>query len=73
MLARCYGHALNLAVGDTLKQSRLCHDSMDTAFEISKLIRFSPKQNAAFDRIKVEVPANEDAYLYHGYPGILSN
>ena len=28
-----WGHALNLAVGDTIKQSKLCRDSMDTAFE----------------------------------------
>ena len=62
VLTHCYGHALNLAVGDTIKQSKLCRDSMDTAFEISKLIRFSPKQNAAFDCIKVEVPADEAGY-----------
>ena len=35
---------------------------MDTAFEISKLVGFSPKRNAAFDRIKVEVPADEEGY-----------
>ena len=29
---------VNLAVGDTIKQSKLCRDSIDTAFEISKLI-----------------------------------
>ena len=56
VLTHCYGHALNLAVGDTIKQS--C-DSMDTAFEISELIRFSPKRNAC---IKVEVPADEEGY-----------
>ena len=43
VLTYCLGHALNVAVGDTIKQYKLCHDSMDTAFEISKLIRFSPK------------------------------
>ena len=62
VLTHCYGYALNLAVGDTIKQSKLCRDSMDTAFEISKLIRFSPKRNAAFDHIKVEVPAGEEGY-----------
>ena len=54
VLTHCYGHALNLAVGDSMKQSKVCKDALDTAFEISKLIRYSPKQNAAFDRIKVE-------------------
>ena len=35
---------------------------MDTAFEVSKLIHFSPKGNAAFDRIKAEVPGDEGGY-----------
>jgi len=35
---------------------------MDFAFEISKLIRFSPKQNVAFNCIKAEVPADEEGY-----------
>ena len=37
-----------------MKQSKVCKDALDTAFEISKLIRYSPKRNAAFDCIKVE-------------------
>ena len=36
--AHCYGHALNLAVGDSMKHSKVCKDDLDTAFEISKLI-----------------------------------
>ena len=54
-LTHCYRHALNLAVGDTIKQSKLCHDSMDTAPVFSKT-------NAAFDHIKVKVPADEEGY-----------
>ena len=54
VLTHCYGHALNLAVGDAMKQSKVCKDALDVAFEISKLVRYSPKQNAAFDCIKVE-------------------
>lgn len=50
--AHCYAHALNLAVADTLKQSKVNRDALDTAFEITRLIKFSPKRNAAFDRIK---------------------
>ena len=33
----CYAHALNLAVGDTLKQSIICHEALEVAFEITKL------------------------------------
>ena len=53
----CYGHALNLAVGDCLKSSKICKDTLDTSFEITKLIKFLPKRNASFDRIRV---SNQD-------------
>ena len=33
LLTDCYGLALNLAVADTMKQSKLCHDALDTVFE----------------------------------------
>jgi len=41
----CYGHALNLAVGQTVKQSKICCKALEVAFEITKLIKFSPKSN----------------------------
>ena len=47
--AVCYAHALNLAIGETIKRSKVCCDALNVAFEISKLIKFSPKRNAAFD------------------------
>ena len=50
----CYGHALNLAVGSTMKQSDICRAALEVAFEITKLIKFSPKRNAIFDRIKAD-------------------
>ena len=54
VLTYCYGHALNFAAGDAMKQSKVCKDALDVAFEISKLVRYSPKRNAAFNCIKVE-------------------
>ena len=38
VLTHCYGHALNLAVGDSMKQYKVCKN---TACEISKLVRYS--------------------------------
>ena len=52
LYTHCYGHALSLAVADTMKQSKICRDALDTALEITRLIKFSLKRNAAFDRIK---------------------
>ena len=43
-----------------MKQSKVCRDALDTAYKISKLLRFSPKRHAAFDQIRVENLAEED-------------
>ena len=34
----CYVHALNLAVSYTVKQSKVCCEALEVAYEISKLI-----------------------------------
>ena len=39
----CYGHALNLAACDTIKQSKLMKDALETTHEITKLIKYSPR------------------------------
>lgn len=64
ILTHCYGHALNLAVSDSIKQSKICQDAMDSAFEISKLIRYSPKRYAAFDHIRVENGTDDDSAVH---------
>ena len=46
VFTHCYGHALNLAVSDTIKQSTLMRDCLDTCYEVVKLIKFSPKREA---------------------------
>ena len=51
LYTHCYGHSLNLAMCDTIKQCRLTRDTMDVTNEISKLIKFSPKRNGIFEKI----------------------
>ncbi len=51
----CYGHALNLAVGDIVKQSKLMKHSLETVNEISKLIKKSPKRDAIFQKLKSDL------------------
>lgn len=41
----CYGHALNLAAGDTLKQSKVMKDALETTWKITKLIKYSPRRD----------------------------
>ena len=52
LYTHCYAHSLNLAVSDTMKKSRVCRDALDIAFEITRLIKFSPKREAAFEKIR---------------------
>ena len=51
----CYGHALNLAAGDTIKKNRILRDTLDVTLEISKLLRFSPRRNAIFQKLKTNL------------------
>ena len=54
LFTHCYGHALNLAVCDAVKKCKVIQDAMDSTFEISKLIKFSPKRDAMFTKLKTE-------------------
>ena len=51
----CYAHALNLVVSYTVKQSKVCCEALEVAYEISKLIKFSPKTNASFNTRMAQV------------------
>ena len=52
---RCFGHALNLAVGDMVKNARFLKDSMDTTYDISNLIKKSPKRDAMLQKIRKDI------------------
>ena len=52
LFSHCYGHSLNLAISDAIKNCKVTADALDTIFEISKLIKCSPKRNAMFDKLK---------------------
>ena len=55
VFTHCYGYALNLSVGDTIKQSTLLKDCLDTCYELIKLIKFSPKRDIMLTCIKEEM------------------
>ena len=57
-----YGHALNRAVSDTIKQSKVCCDALDTAYEITRLVKFSPKR---FERIWAELQRMDENPIPH--------
>ena len=58
----CYGHSLNLAVGDSIKRCKVMQSSLDVVFEISKLIKKSPKRDAIFQRLKDEIAVDTPGF-----------
>lgn len=48
----CFGHTLNLAVLDTLRQVTPLSSTLNHFLEICKLIKFSPRRGAIFTKIK---------------------
>ena len=59
LYSHCYGHLLNLAVGDAMKGSKVLKDTIDTTFELTKLVKKSPKRNAKL--ISLQTIVDEDA------------
>ena len=51
----CYGHTLNLAAADTVKQNKLLRDALDITNEISKLLKYSPRRDSIFEMLKEQL------------------
>lgn len=51
----CYGHALNLACGDAIKQCSLIKNALDITHELIKPLKNSPRSNACFETHKTEI------------------
>ena len=55
LLTHCYCHTLNLAVGDTVKSVPLLKETLEDAYELTKLVKYSPKRQAALKNIQEEL------------------
>ena len=64
LLTHCYCHSLNLAVGDTIKNIPLLKDVLDIAYEITKLIKKSPKREAEFRKKQAEIVGQMEHNLH---------
>ena len=60
--SHCYGHALNLAANNTVKKNKILSDVLDTVFEITKLLKFSPKRDALFNKLKQETASGTPGF-----------
>ena len=61
-----YGHCINLAASGSMKTSRIMKDALETTYEITRLIKYSPKPDAKLKQImKSSVDnSNTESVLY---------
>ena len=52
VFTHCYGHSLNLACRDTIKQCKVMHDALDVTYQITKLIKNVPRRGYNSDKNK---------------------
>ena len=51
----CYGHALNLATADVVRNVKCLKNTLDTTLEVSKLLKYSPRRGGIFEKLKSEI------------------
>ena len=56
----CYGHSINLATCDAVKQSKPIKNALETTHEITKLIKHSPRREGIFREIESASDATGD-------------
>ena len=59
LYTHCYGHALNLACQDMIREVKVVKDALDNALELSKLLQYSAKRNAEYKRLKAKLAPQE--------------
>ena len=50
----CHTHSLNLACSHCIRNTAVVSKSLDTSYEITKLVKFSPKPDSHFQKIHEE-------------------
>ena len=55
LYTHCYGHALSLACSDSVMRCKLMRNALDIVYEITKLIKKSPRLDAAFQTIREQL------------------
>ena len=58
----CYAHSLNLACGDWMKNCSVVSKSLATSYEITKLVKFSPKRDSHLRKIHKEEYYDDNEY-----------
>ena len=66
LYTHCYGHSLNIAASDSLNKSKVMKEALQTTHEIVKLIKFSPRRDNIFRKIKEDMtPGSREFSVLH--------
>ena len=57
----CHGHSLSLGIKDVTKASKILSNTMDTAKEITTLIKYSPKRECSLRQIKENLEQEDES------------
>ena len=68
MYTHCYRHSLNLEASDTLKESKLMKDTLDTTYEIVNLIKYSLLRDYLFRKLKEDIPSSSTPGIESSVP-----
>ena len=60
LYTHCYAYSINLAVGDTMKSCPVLKDTIDNAYELTKLVKKLPKRDAKLRAIQGNTVSGED-------------
>ena len=75
LYTHCYAHSLHLVVGDTMKNSAILKHTINNTFELTKLVKKSPKKDSKLKEIQNSLAIaddrdNEDYELNETKPSI---
>ena len=62
LFTHCYGHSLNLACQDTIKDIIPIKYALDTTFELSKLLKYSAKRKSEYKRLQAEMAPQDPGF-----------
>ena len=62
LYTHCYGHSLNLACQDTIRDIKPLQVALDTVFELSKLLKYSAKRKAEFKQIQAQMAPEDPGF-----------
>ena len=68
IFTHCYGHSLNLACSDTIRQSQVIRNAFDTAHEKVNLVKKYPCREALLGRLKEELALPSPGIRLVAYP-----